>query len=433
MLPSLRTTALRSLGSSSVSSCNSRQSLGSSRFSKAAPLKRGGPKPFTQLYQASHPQQAAQQIKRYTTNSNGPAINKFFDHLEKKASESADYSNAYLPKENAEESSGSTVDASLTKTVTTEEVDLNSSDLKATRYRGFGVTDMSPEEVASFEPLERKASETLQKATQARDIHTNRELATRARELYDQYLEATGNHGATSSVLFHLGLACGMLQDHASQVECLFAALEKDEGLIPAKRYLADALQQLGRHPEAIHYYDEYFNDFPRYYARIADDNGSIESGGSTFNLPSEDILADTVFSRGRSYLAMGKYGIDVAKEDFKAVVRLDGKHKANSLYYLGIAEFQGKADMWKAIKYFDLALKTGPAAWYMYKGRSDAWRALGKEDRAEDDERLAHVLRRQKQWDGEVDSTIRTPEPEFDFTPYINPDNISHPGNNTK
>ena len=113
-------------------------------------------------------------------------------------------------------------------------------------------------------------------------------------------------------------------------------------------------------------------------------------------------------------------------------MVRLGAKHKANALHFLGIAESKG-GDHWKAIKYFDLALQTGPATWYMYKARADAWRALGKESRAEDDERHAHVLKRHLHWTHQTESHDQEPKPEFDMKPYLEKPEAIVPGMGSK
>lgn len=415
----------RSLRAASTSSSGPRVPLASSNASLASKSKPSIAKRLTHVYRASRPSYTLSSVKHYSSNTPSASVGEAIEQLAQRQEDSTQTPNAFVRPSTQPTMGDKTVDASLQKTITVEDIADDHPELLKTRYRGFGLSDKTPEEVASFEHLERQASDVLTQATSSGDVHIIRELATHARELYEQYLVATGNHGATPGVLFHLGLACGMLHDYESQIECLRVALLRDEGLIPAKRYLADAFQALGRHPEAVHYYDEYFNDFPRYYGRLVNDNGDIEVGGAKYNMTSESILADTVFNRGRSYFAMGTLGIDAAKEDFKAIVRLNGKHKANSLYYMGLAELQGK-DYWKSIKYFDLALQTGPSAWFMYKGRADAWRALGKEDRAEDDERQAHVLRRQRHWDHELDSTVRS-TPEFDEAKYIHQGSIAN------
>ena len=380
---------------------------------------------LTHAYRVSSPSYTSSSIKYYCSHTPSAAAAHALEQLSQKQAKAAETSTAYVPPTKTPTMGDKSMDITLQKTLRFSEINPDDPGLMKTRYRGFARTPKTPEEIASFSHLEAQATELLTQASRSTDVHVLRELATNARELYEQYLEATGNHGATSDVLFHLGLTCGMLHDHEAQIECFLPALFLDEGLVPAKRYLADAFQALGRHPEAIHYYDEYFNDFPRYYGRLVDDSGDIEVGGAKYNLTSEAVFADTVFSRGRSYFAMDNLGIDSAKEDFKAVVRINGKHKANSLYYLGLAEFKGK-DYWKSIKYFDLALQTGPAAWFMYKGRADSWRALGKEDRAEDDERQAHILRRQKHWDHQLDSTPKD-MPAFDESEYLNPENFVH------
>lgn len=364
----------------------------------------------------------------YSVKYSGPTAEDLASEIPQKYQKKRTTDSDYIPEQMPEESEPKTVDASLHKITSTEEVAFDDPALLQTRYRGFSPIGEVPSDMSLYEPLERQALEVLLEASKARDVHVIRELSTQAREMYERYLQETNFHGATPSVAFHLGLACGLLKDFSSQIECMLYTLSVDDTIVPAKKYLADAFQALNKHMEAVHYYDEYFNDFPRYYSRLVDDQGNMKTeGGDSINLNSEMMLADVVFSRGRSYFAMGKYGIDAAKEDFKAVIRLGSKHKANALYFMGLAESQGK-DYWKAIKYFDLSLKTGPATWMMYKGRSDAWRALGKEDRADEDERHADVLKRQLHFSHQVESTVREEPPEFNVDEYLQPSRVLRP-----
>jgi tetratricopeptide (TPR) repeat protein len=280
-----------------------------------------------------------------------------------------------------------------------------------------------------FKAMEDKAMEAIHLMSTSKDVHVIRELALLARTQFEQVLTASNNHAASPNLIFHLGLACSMLKDWKATEECMFTVLQHDPGLVPAKRYLADAFHAQHKYMEAVHYYDEFFNDFPKYYGRAIRDDGTIpDLVGNATTVDSESILADVVFSRGKSYFAMKEYGSDFAKEDFKAVVRMNAKHKAHSLLFLGMLEFRGK-DYWKAIKYFDLALQTGPAHWAMYKERADAWRALGKEERALDDERHADLLKRQLHWSNQIESKQEHDViPEFKIDRYLEGAAITQP-----
>jgi tetratricopeptide (TPR) repeat protein len=304
--------------------------------------------------------------------------------------------------------------------LTEEVISADDPRLERTRYKGFQHLFVEPPDLSAFNHLKISASEALNKATRTTNVHEVREYAQLARDLYEQYLTATGNHDLTSDLLFHLGIVNSMLRDFNAAIETLMTALHLDENLIPAKKYLADAFQSSNRHFEACHYYDAYFNDFPRYYGKLVDSEGYMDAGnGQKVKVEFDSILVDITFARGRSYFALGEQCLQTAKEDFKMVVRLDRHHKADALYFLGRAEHLSK-DYWKAIKYFDLALQTGPATWFMYHGRSEAYRALGKEERANDDEKAANLLKRQLHWTNKADNNIREPLATFDVKPYL-------------
>ena len=323
-------------------------------------------------------------------------------------------------------------DQSMTVRKTTQPLDTEDPEYLASRYKGFVPSETAPNDLSAYRDLEEVANIHLKNAATSRNVHQMREEAQAARDKFEELLAASGNHGASPNVLFHLGLACEMLKDWSCTVEAMTAALQMDAGLVPAKRHLAEALQALQRHPEAIHYFDEFYNDFPRYYGRLADSQNQMTTEtGEKIDMDGDGMLADVVFSRGRSYFAMGHYGLPSAKEDFKSVYRLNGKQKASALYFLGQCE-QIDKDYWKAIKYYDLALKTGPAKWFMYKGRADAWRALGKEDRADSDERAAHVLKRELHWEHQLGSSPADPLPEFSLDPYLDPSAIKLPKSKT-
>lgn len=320
-------------------------------------------------------------------------------------------------------------DVTLSKRVKTIEISPEDPMYASSRYFGFPRSEIAPTDISQFSHMENAAFEYIKIASMSKTVHDMREYAQKARDELEALLQATGNHAVTSSVLFHLGLACEMLEDWSSVVEALAVALDMDPGLVPAKRHLADALQRLQRHPEAIHFYDEFYNDFPSYYGRLTDTNNEMTSEtGEKVKVEGDAMFLDVVFARGRSYLALGEYGLISAKEDFKTVYRFNGKHKANSLYFLGLCEFQEK-DYWKSIKYFDKALQVGPASWFMYKGRADAWRALGKEDRADDDERQAHILKRELHWAHKLGNSTKEQLPEFSMQSYISEDSFVLPG----
>lgn len=289
-----------------------------------------------------------------------------------------------------------------------------------TIYRAFQRGPEPPHDLGNWSYLEERAILAIMRMASTTDIHVMKEEAQAARDDFEEYLGATHNYGATSNVLFHLGLACRVLKDWQATYECMMTALDMDSNLIPAKRYVAEALQGMGKHPEAIHYFDEFFNDFPKYYSRVAGPGGTMTNvDGTTTKANSESILADVVFARGRSYFSMKEFGTTTAKEDFKSVIRLGSKHKANALLYLGLLEARDR-DYWKAIKYYDLALQYGPASWLMYKNRADAWRALGKEERADEDEKHASLHKRHLHWTHQMDNRTAEPTPDFDMSPYM-------------
>lgn len=232
-----------------------------------------------------------------------------------------------------------------------------------------------------------KGFEIVSRFKHLKDIYEIKETASEAISVFKEALN-TATKEQKAHINYGLGLCYNKLGDWEECEQTIKSALELDPDHVPSYELLGEALQMQEKYKEALVWYTQYFEHFPKFYGSKSD--------AQKYSSYSDDILSNLLIKRGVCYFKFGDF--DKAKEDFNAVIKIDTKNVTTAYNWLGKIAM-ANAKWWDAVDYNTKAIERNPKSISAHNDRFIAYDALNRKEEAEHDRRMTNLLQREMTW----------------------------------